>query len=235
MTGTSDIPRATIKLPFWATLLMITGVIILCALGTWQIQRLAWKNDILAKLDAAYENPETNPNLSTLAENDFIYGTMKGRLLFDKSILLGHMVQNDKPGHFLITPLETSQGTLLINMGFTPNDQPLETHPVKSSNGQTLKVSGIIRQPKWNSFTPENNPEKNTWYRADTKQIATAQNLKNTIPFVMYADSASRKFDAAFPNNERWAPNNNHGQYAFFWFALASSLIVIYILRFLRK
>ena len=234
MTGTKTTQSKSIKLPFWATLLTLLGVVTLCALGTWQIQRLQWKNDILNKLDAAYESPQTNPDLSNLSSDSFTYGTMKGRFLFDKSILLGHSVQNEKPGRTLITPLDTEQGTILINMGFIPNENPLDGHFLSASNNATISFTGIIRQPKWNSFTPQNTPDNDTWYRADINEIANAKELKSPIPFVLYADSASQKFDAKFPNNTRWQPNNNHGQYAFFWFTLAGALIIIYMLRFLK-
>ena len=67
MTGTKQI-----KISFWATIFIALGVVVLCTLGTWQLQRLAWKEDIMAKLDAAYDNPIKNPNLSDLKNNDFL-------------------------------------------------------------------------------------------------------------------------------------------------------------------
>ena len=230
MTGTKQI-----KIPFWATIFTTLGVIALCTLGTWQIQRLAWKEDIIAKLDAAYDNPIKDPDLSDLNDNDFLYAEIRGKFLFEKSILLGHTVKNEKPGQFLITPLLTDQGTLLVNMGFNPKGWALENHFLKSYNNEKISFTGIIRKPSCNSFTPQNSPEENTWYRLDIDQISSAQNLKNPMPFVMIVDFASRKFDAQFPNNERWEPNNNHAQYAFFWFTLASTLVIIYGLRFFRK
>ena len=42
------------KLPVWGTILTVIGVVVLCTLGTWQLDRLAWKKDLIAKLDAAY-------------------------------------------------------------------------------------------------------------------------------------------------------------------------------------
>jgi surfeit locus 1 family protein len=231
MTGT----KTGITLPFWATLLTILGVVILCILGSWQIQRLTWKNDIIAKLESAYKNPLESPALSELKEDGFIYASIKGRFLFDKSILLGHTIQDEQPGQFLITPLQTKQGTLLINMGFNPSTEKLEDHFLKSYTGENITFTGLIRKPHWNSFTPENVPENDIWYRPDIFQIATAKDLKNPIPFMMYADSASQKFDAQFPNNTLWQPNNNHAQYAFFWFTLAGALVVIYVLRFLKR
>jgi surfeit locus 1 family protein len=229
MTGTKR------KLPFWATLLTILGVLVLCGLGSWQVQRLQWKQDILDKLEAAYNNPIDNPAIAEMDEDSFTYGKIEGRFLFEKSILLGHTIKNETTGQFLITPLKIDQGTLLINLGFNKYSEPLENHYLEAFSGEAITFTGIIRKPKWNSFTPENDPEKDTWYRLDISQIAKAKGLENPLPMAMYADSASKKFDGQYPNNERWQPNNNHMQYAFFWFTLAGALITIYCLRFLRK
>jgi len=224
-----------ITLPFWATLFTVLGVAVLCTLGAWQIQRLAWKETVINKLDAAYETPITNPDLSNMDEDEFVYGEIKGRFIFEKSILLGHTIKDENPGKLLITPLETPQGTILINLGFNPNEQPLNDHLLNVYNNETMSFTGIIRKPSWNSFTPDNIPEENIWYRLNVPQIAADKDLQNPIPFVMYADSASQKFDGDFPNNTRWEPNNNHAQYALFWFSLAGALIIIYGLRFLKK
>jgi len=221
------------SLPFWATFLTLCAVIILCALGTWQLQRLEWKNNIIAKLDKAYASKAANINFNALENNDFAYGSVTGTFLFNKSIALGHRVSKESvAGHSLITPLKTEQGTLLINMGFNPNDQPIRNHFLNAYQGQNITFTGLARSPSWNIFTPENNPENDTWYKYDIDQIAQKKNLENPIPFILYADSASLKFDASFPSNERWYPKNNHAQYAFFWFTLAGTLIIIYILRF---
>jgi len=59
------------KLPFWATFLTLIGVIILCALGTWQVKRLAWKNDIVQKLHTAYASSGNALSFNTMKENDF--------------------------------------------------------------------------------------------------------------------------------------------------------------------
>ncbi len=229
MTGNKTI------IPFWATLFTIAGVIILCALGTWQLQRLQWKNEIIEKLHAAYENPIDNLNLSTLKDDNFVYASITGRFLFEQSILLGHTIKDEQPGKFLMTPMETEQGTLLVNMGFNPNTQPLETHALKAYQGQFVTLAGLIRKPTWNSFTPENNPENDLWYRADIAQIAAAKNLENPIPFLFYADHALKELSTEFPNNERWEPSNNHARYAIFWFTMAGAFMLVYYLRFFKK
>ncbi|NCT40189.1 MAG: hypothetical protein GW778_00805 [Alphaproteobacteria bacterium] len=224
------------KLPFWATFLTLIGVIILCALGTWQVKRLAWKNDIVQKLHTAYASSGNALSFNTMKENDFAYGKITGKFLFDKSIALGYRVDKDRgAGYSLVTPLQTDQGTLLVNLGFNPNTMPIKTHALNAHNAQTITLSGLARSPSWNRFTPDNDPENDTWYKYDINQIAAAKDLKEPIPFILYADKSSIDLGENLPNNERWHPKNDHAQYAFFWFALAATLIIIYLLRFIKK
>lgn len=228
MTG-----NKAIRLPFWATLLTLLGLIVLCGLGAWQVQRLAWKQDIITKLDQAYEGQSSAAlDLDNITDN-FAYGRVSGRLLADKALLLGPRTQNKEIGNDLIVPLQTNGRTLLINMGWS--NWPLEDMPIKHLNGKTVWFEGLINTPHWNSFTPPNEPDKDLWYRADINEIAEVKALKEPYPFVLRAEHASHKYDAAFPNNERLYPNNNHLQYAFFWFAMATALIVIYVLRFITN
>lgn len=219
------------RLPFWATLMTLMGLIVLCGLGTWQLKRLAWKTDILTKLDMAYESGGSEAlRLDDIGEGDFRYGRVEGTFLADKAVLLGPKTRDKKIGNDLIVPLRMEGRTLFINMGWT--EWPLDEQPIYHLNNAQVWFEGVVRTPGWNSFTPENVPEKNQWYKPDTGEMAAAMELANPYPVIMYAEHASHKFDAAFPNNTRWHPNNNHMQYAVFWFSMAVILLVIYTLRF---
>ncbi|MGB0718890.1 MAG: SURF1 family protein [Bdellovibrionales bacterium] len=227
------------KPPFWATLITMLGVLILIGLGTWQLQRLSWKNDILLRLENAYNAPAENLNFSAIDnENSFAYGSVTGRFLFDNAILLGHKVKDGQAGKDLIVPLATNQETILANLGWIANGQDLKTHPLSAFNNQNVTLTGLARRPSWNAFTPDNDPRRDIWYKADTAQIAANKGLQNLSPVILYAMASnpplSEKLAEKLPNNERWQPDNNHLQYALFWFTLAIALCVIYVLRFLR-
>ena len=220
------------KLPFWATLLTFLGLLILCTLGTWQIQRLSWKEDIIAQLDKAYEiNPDTALNLE--AAQNYDYGTVTGTFLPQKAILLGPRTREGDVGNDLIVPLEINNKTLFINLGWSA--WPLDEMPIDHLQNKDIQITGLIIIPSWNSFTPENKPEENLWFRLDVEEIARVKNLPNPYPFILRAESTNYKMDAAFPNNEKLYPNNNHLQYAIFWFAMAAALLSVYILRFVKR
>jgi len=223
------------KLPFWATLLTLLGIAILCALGTWQLQRLAWKNDILQKLDTAYESEKSQKmDTADFKDGEFRYGEIGGIFMPDKAILLGPKTKDSKIGYDLIAPIKHKKGTILVNMGWTESSK-LEDLPIYYVSGKFVRFEGLARKPGWNSFTPDNDPAENLWYKPDIEEIAAVKELKNPLPFMFYAERSSYKFDGQFPNNQRWSPNNNHFQYALFWFFMAGALALIYVLRFVRK
>lgn len=232
MTGNNQ----TIRLPLWGTALTVTGLIILCGLGYWQLQRLAWKSDVLNKLDAAYAGQSEPADLEqqNFEEGSFIYGRAKGVVLADKALLLGPRTKDDEIGHDVIVPIKTATGTIIIvNLGWS--NMALKELPIQRLNNQTIWLEGIARAPSWNHFTPENEPDNDRWYKADLVEIAKVKNLPLPKPFMLYAERASDEFGAALPNNERWSPNNNHMQYALFWFAMAAAMAGVYALRFLRR
>ena len=211
------------KPPLIATLLTILSIIILCSLGTWQLKRLQWKTNLVNNLNAAYDAPtDLTPN--SLENAQFAFGTIRGTLAPNKAILIGPRISSNpdkKIGAHIIAPLITSNTTYLINLGWT--DKPLEGLDLPTSNFQ---ATGLARKPDWNSFTPDNNPDKEEWYKADIRQIAAVKNLANPAPYII------KIHDAKQP---RWQPANNHAYYVFFWFSMAGILCVIYWLRFLRS
>lgn len=221
------------KFPLLATILMLIGVSILCALGTWQVKRLAWKEGIVADLSAAYSAGDAAPlPVSALQAGDpsFAYGQVSGRLLFDKALLLGPRVLEKQVGNSLILPFALEDGgSVLVNMGWTDNTLAQLALPYAPAH---VTITGLARKPYWNSFTPENNPAQEAWYRPDITQIADAKDLSAPLPYILYAEAIDGFIFDNFPRNERWAPVNNHAHYAVFWFSMAGILIGIYVLRF---
>lgn len=208
----------------------------LITLGTWQVQRLQWKNDIIAKLKIVYADNAvanhydfddlqiTNDDLPVL------YGSITGRYNYDKEILVGPRTMDGDIGYFVITPLNLKQGNVFVHRGFIKvenKERVSETHMNKPIN-----VSGLFRIPDWNSFTPNNNPENDVWTKLDLKQIAAAKNLTSVAPVLLYAEETSAPHALLKQQKERWMPRNKHQQYAIFWFGMAfvlAMLIGLYI------
>lgn len=218
--------------PLIASILTVIGVMILCGLGTWQLYRLEWKQGIERDLAQAYDAAGSNDMLDVSDAPSFAYGSLEGLFMPEAAFLLGPRVFDKAVGASLMIPLQTRDGIFLINLGWT--DQALDRLSLPNDN-EAVFLSGLARRPYWNSFTPENIPEKSLWYRPDLQQISTHFDLIHLQPYIFYADHISGIEVAGFPRNERWVPVNNHGQYAAFWFAMAAILILIYWIRFWRE
>lgn len=228
--------------PFWAGFFTLLGVCILCGLGTWQLQRLEWKTEILAALESAKQrsgvplflSPQIDELSKAAHETDLIrYVFVEGRWLHDKEIAIGPRTWNGKPGYHILTPLRLDDGgILLVNRGWVPQDKKDKASHVNNS----ARIMGMLRRPPPpNPFTPANNPDKNDWYRIDLAQIAAARNLESLAPLVLYIHLDTDHPEWPMTEALEWKPPNDHLQYAVFWFAMAAILVVVFGLRFLIR
>lgn len=229
------------KLPFWGTLLTIVGVAILCALGTWQLQRLQWKTGILDAINAEYAVEASGAPLSfeDFSEDiDFKRGYISGNYMHDKTVLLQPRMHKGEVGYHVLTPFRVSreQGfVVLVNRGWVPLDWNELKNDEAHKLGGVLKITGMLRSvPRVSSFVPENNPDQSMWYRIDLEEIS---DVKGGGPFALnmfYVETeGSRGQEYPIAAATRISPNNNHAQYAFFWFAMAVVMVAVYVLRFI--
>lgn len=226
------------KPPLSASLLAFLGVMILCTLGLWQIQRLHWKQGLLHEIEAAWQAAPESLSAGQLAAaqtqgRKFLRGVVHGTYLNDAAITVGPRVLHEQQGAHLITPLALDDHTiLLVNRGWVPLSQDDDTMAIAGP----VAVTGLLRLPDQNNFfTPANDPAKQQWYTIDPQAIAKTHDLKGVLPFIMIAEgSPDETHGKEFPLAIGGKPdlNNNHLSYAFFWFAMAGVLIVVFVIRF---
>jgi surfeit locus 1 family protein len=219
------------------TVMTLCGAALLFALGTWQLQRLAWKSDIIERLEAGYAAGADAPLLRddqlsawSAEEAPIGYGRVEGRLLRDKSILLGPRTEGGRAGYHLLIPMQREGGRILIiNAGWVDAlwQDTLDERLSQLPAGEVV-ASGAIQRPDWSSFASKNAPAQNMWFRADIAEIATAKGLDNPYPLILYAHAITPPLPDVMPRAERWLPRNKHLQYALFWYALCLSLIGVY-------
>ena len=220
------------KPPVVASVLTILGLGVLCTLGTWQLQRLEWKEDLLAKIESGTAETYDVLTLDHLKpENEFLKGRLIGRFDFGKEIAIKPRTYDGKPGIHIITPfiLESGQ-TILINRGWAPDDYNLGAGP----DGENDAVDIMLRVPvKPNMFVPQNRPEQNEWYALNIEQISKAMNLSTVLPVAGYElNMKDRESEHPFAHALKIKLNNNHMQYAMFWYAMAVIMLGVFYLRF---
>jgi surfeit locus 1 family protein len=205
------------------------------ALGIWQIERSAWKLDLIKQVAArAHAAPAAPPGPAS-------WGAITAPSDAYRRIRLDGTLDNTREtlvraatalgsGYWVVTPLRTAQGfTVLVNRGYV-SPQQRATH-AKPSGPVTITGYLRITEPK-GGFLRSNDPATGKWYSRDVAAIATARGLKNVAPYFVDADKSGTAAPVggltiiAFPNN--------HLVYMLTWFALAVMTIVAFVV-FVRQ
>jgi surfeit locus 1 family protein len=238
------------RIPLAPTIACLLAFLLLCGLGTWQIERLHWKQHVLAELDRLYaQDPADNPlNGASFAPGagDFIRGTASGKLDYAQDFLVGPRTRDGVPGYHLITPLHMAYGlTLLVNRGWLPDksaDGSITADAVLAADSarpaEEMDVAGVARKASRPPFALKNDPDRGRWYWIEVPVAAAYFKLAQPAPYVLQAENRlgrdAETFAYPLPLPRAPYPPNNHMQYALTWFSLAGALLVIYYLRFLH-
>ncbi|TCT03456.1 SURF1 family protein [Aquabacter spiritensis] len=224
------------------SLVALAALAVLVALGTWQIERLAWKNAVVAQVAArTAEAPAPVPPVSQWpalnnAEDEYRPVTATGRFDHARETLIYTVLSDPKgplkgPGFWVVTPLLRNDGPpVLVNRGFVPEDR---RSPGTRAEGQVageVRVTGLMRlaeEPSW--FVPENDPGRNAWYRRDPEQIGRARGLTDVAPFLIDADAAPNPGGLPQGGETRLSFPNRHLEYALTWYGLAVTLVGVYL------
>jgi surfeit locus 1 family protein len=225
----------------WPTVFSLPMLLICLALGAWQVERLFWKQDLIAQRQAAVAAaPAAVPkSLAEARDMEFRHVSDQGVFLNDKEIFLGATSEGGGQGYQVLTPLlEPGGRVVFVNRGYIPAELK---DPEKRAAGQisgTVRVQGLLRLPlagKPNWFLPDNRPDLNYWFWVDLPAMSAADKLDRVAPF--YIDAAATPNPGGWPKGgvTRLMLPNNHLQYAITWFSLAVALSVIYVLYHRRN
>ncbi len=223
-------PRTGRRIAMLATL--VVASILLIGLGSWQVQRLGWKRDLIARVEARVTAPPVEAPGRELwagisaASDEYRHVRLEGRFLHEAETLT-QAVTDLGPGYWVLTPLERADGTLVIvNRGFVPAER---REPASRSAGQIagpVSLSGLLRLTEpGGAFLRANDPAGNRWYSRDVAAIARARGLSDVAPYFVDADAGSSVKDGPVGGLTQIAFRNNHLVYALTWFALAALAI----------
>lgn len=221
--------------------LLLPGALTLCALlillglGRWQLDRLAWKQDLLAKVEARATQPvapapeEVDWEGVTYEADEYRHVTATGRLRHDLEVQV-YALLDDGPGYWVLTPLVLPDGAaIIVNRGFVPLDRKApSSRPEGQIDGQ-VTVNGLLRLPEQEGmFTPENDPAKDVWYTRDPDAIAAARGLLRVAPFLIDADATPNPGGLPVGGRTPLSFPNRHLEYALTWFGLAAALLGVF-------
>lgn len=223
------------------TLFTIPALILLLALGTWQVQRLMWKLDLIASVEEGLKAPPVALPAGGVDAEAWHFRRVVVKGEFDHTREF-HLLAHSERGNFgyhVITPLKRSDapGWVLVSRGWIPAD---DKDPAKRAQGQVqgeVTITGIVHAP-WGKgwFTPDNDLQRNLWYYGDAAGMLTAAGIAEAPVLFVDAD-ASVTVPGGWPRpgHTRLTFTNNHLAYAFTWYSGAVVLAVIYVMWHRRR
>lgn len=211
---------------------------VLLGLGTWQMQRLAEKQALIADLAArAVQVPSDLPaTLADPAAMEFAPVRLRGQFRHDRELFVGARVYQGEAGFHVVTPFVLADGrAVLVNRGWVPSaKQAPETRAAGQIAG-TVTVDGILRTGGWKGndlFRPANSPEKNLWLWMDLPAMAAHADVANTeTSFYVAAGGTANPGGLPVGGFGRPEVRNTHFGYAMTWYGLAVVLLVIYVVH----
>ncbi|CCE99796.1 conserved hypothetical protein (plasmid) [Sinorhizobium fredii HH103] len=221
-------PRSRLSLAILSVigLLLVAGLL---ALGTWQVKRLSWKLDLIARVEerihAAPVPPLSHSDWANVgaARDEYRRVRVRGRFLNDKETLV-YAATELGAGYWVMTPLALNDGTtVLVNRGFVPAEKraPATRSPGRITGDTT--VTGLMRMDEPEaSLLRSNKPREERWYSRDVGAIAAARGLSGVAPYFIDADATPNPGGLPAGGLTRVAFSNNHLVYAVTWYCLAA-------------
>lgn len=193
----------------------LAGIAVLLSLGVWQVQRLTWKQGILAEIDAKISGaPIALPAAPNVTTHKYQPVEISGRFVENRiRVLVSQKLIG--AGYRIIQPFQTKDRVILIDRGFVKIDQ------IEDLRNDQASVLGNLHWPdEVDDYTPEPDMKRDIWFARDVTALA---DTLNTDPILVIAREIT-------PDSEKVSPipisssgiPNDHLQYAITWFALAA-------------
>ena len=196
------------------------------ALGVWQVKRLQWKRDLIGRVEARVTATPVSPPRRAdwprldAAAVEYRRVVLTGTFDQSKGTLVDALTERGA-GYWLLVPLTTSHGVVLVNRGFVPRRWNVERSPTDETG--YARVTGLLRlsEPDGRILRP-NEPAADRWFSRDVTAIARARGLSDVAPF--FVDAEANPADPGFPVGGLTVIHfrNHHMLYALTWFALAA-------------
>lgn len=218
------------------------------ALGTWQVQRRAWKLDLIARVEqrvhaapVAVPTPDQWPRIDA-AGYEYLPVKAQG-IWLEKQSVLAKALTEDGAGFWLLTPLQQADGTqILVNRGFTPEKMRaewLKQIAEASPSAAPVTVIGLMRMSEpGGGFLRHNDAATQQWFSRDVAAIARSQGLAHAAPYFIDQGlpAGNPAYGEARPAAEQAGIlrsgmtviqfHNSHLVYALTWYGLAAMVLV---------
>tara|TARA_B100000900_G_scaffold330753_1_gene291327 strand:- start:697 stop:1392 length:696 start_codon:yes stop_codon:yes gene_type:complete len=222
---------------------VILALSILIALGTWQIDRLGQKQDLLKKIYRVNEDI-TNFKYTNIDENnldDWLYRKIEihGNFMSQDSLFVFAHLSDPRgkfggAGYWVLNPYKSLEGkVIIINRGFIPQNT-FDQFLSDSFKYKKNTITGYVRKfERKNLFTPNSNMDQGVLYLFDKNEIREMFRIKDIEPY--FIDQIDQYSELPQSNETQLKFPNNHLSYAITWYGLATALLFIYFYSIFRR
>lgn len=246
----SSFQRARLVAP---ALLTLGALALLVGLGTWQLQRKTWKEQLVTALATrsaappiaatrdwpglscfdAKTAPTPNPCEYQPLTLRGTFGHTRERHIFTAAPDTAKIAAGGR-GYWVFTPLhlEGSSKTVFVNRGYVPEELKDQQKRVLGQTTQTIEIAGLYRSAQergW--FDGANDPARNIWYvRAPAEMWPVDPADPVLDEHWAYVDMTGPEPAGGWPKPVAGEVrlSNRHLEYALTWYALAATLAVIF-------
>ncbi len=209
------------KHKFLFSVFVIFFILVFIALGSWQIIRLNWKNNLILEIENSLKKPPVELN-KTNREN-FLKIKTSGSIDFEKQIYLYNLNDTGIPGFEVINPIIIDNENYLINRGWIPFEK--KNTPEINILDQNNIIGTLKIQGRKNIFKPDNDIKENYWFSLNREDILKFTGKKFS-KYIIYLDGS---YQLPSPIKITANISNNHKKYAMTWFSLAISIFLLYL------
>ena len=226
-------------------MLLPVALAVLVSLGTWQVQRLHWKQDLLASIEQRSQAEPVDlagieAALAAGESVDYQAARASGTFLHDKERHFFATFQGQS-GFYVYTPLELTDGRILfVNRGFVPYDRKeASTRPESLVEGQQ-QITGLARSrlaEKPSFMVPENDEAGNVFYWKDLDRMTASVDLSQDQVLPLFLDADATPVSGGLPRGGVTVINlpNSHLQYAITWYGLALALVGVSLFAWMKR
>ncbi|MEQ8814218.1 MAG: SURF1 family protein [Thalassobaculum sp.] len=218
----------------WPTLFTVPAVLAMLGLGSWQLDRLAWKSALVDSFESRVSAPAVPPPAALDDPQSWQFRRVQatGRFLNDKELQMTGRPFEGNAGFHVLTPFVVADGpTVLVNRGWVPMDRRRPEARPETLPAGPVRIDGIVRiAGQKGYFVPDNEPRNDVWFTVEPAQMAAHLGIG---PVAGYYIDALRPTERPTELPIGAVPTihvrNEHLQYAITWFLLAATLIAVYV------
>jgi surfeit locus 1 family protein len=210
----------------------VLGTALLVLLGLWQVERLEWKLDTIARIEARLAAaPAAVPRSPDVAAHEYLRVRATGTLEAGEL----HVYTSLPPrgvGYRVIAPMTIEDGRrILIDRGFVP----IGDKDAARATGPASVVGALVWPRETDRFTSDPDREANIWFARDVGRMAEALGTEPVMLTVEEGEGAAADGVIAMPVTVNL--RNPHLEYAVTWFGLAAvwALMTLYWLWRIKR